>query len=300
MKIRSVGEFGLIERVKNKLPGLKNAVLGIGDDCAVINYTKDKYLLLTVDMLIEGIHFDLRKFGARKVGRKALAVSLSDIAAMGGIPKYCLISIGMPANTPLKTIDDFYAGFLKLAKEYGVELIGGDTNRAQKLICDVCVIGEIEKKFLKKRSGAKIGDKIYVTGALGGSIKGRQYDFTPRVIPARVLVRNFQVNSMIDISDGLSSDLVHITESGNVGAVIYESRIPVSRACKSVKEALADGEDFELLFTMPQEISEDVLGKRLGVPVRMIGEIRNKREGVRIIDKKGKKRELKTSGYKHF
>jgi len=299
MKMKSIGEFGLINRMQ-KMAIAKQAVLGIGDDCAVINYTKDKYLLLTIDMLIEGVHFDLKKAGRGRVGRKALAVSLSDIAAMGGIPKYCLISMGVPPNAPLKIIDNFYVGLLKLAKEYSVELIGGDTNRSEKFIFDICVIGEVEKRYLVRRSGAKRGDGIYVTGRLGGSIKDKQYDFTPRVKEARVLVKNFKVNAMIDISDGLSSDLRHITESSNVGAIIYESRIPVSKSCRSVKEALTDGEDFELLFTMPGDISEKILTKRLGIPVKIIGEIKNRREGVKIINKKGKKRDLRTLGYRHF
>lgn len=299
MKIKSIGEFGLIERVQNKAK-LRRAVLGIGDDCAVINYTKGKYLLLTVDMLIEGVHFDLKRAGARRVGRKALAVSLSDIAAMGGVPKYCLISLGIPLNTPVKTIDDFYAGFLKLAKEYGVELIGGDTNRSQKFICDVCVIGEVEKRYLARRSGAKVGDKIYVTGLLGGSIKGRQYDFTPRVKEARILVENFKINSMIDISDGLASDLRHITESSRTGAVIYERSIPVSGSCSSLRNALTDGEDFELLFTAPGNISEELLSKKLGIPVKNIGEITHRKEGAEIVYKNGRKEELKPKGFRHF
>ncbi len=288
----------MIKRIK-KMAKPRRAILGIGDDCAVINYTKDKYLLLTVDMLIEGVHFDLRKFGARKVGRKALAVSLSDIAAMGGIPKYCLISLGIPPNTPLKTIDNFYAGFLELAKEYNVELIGGDTNRARKLICDVCVVGEAEKKYLKKRSGAKIGDRIYVTGSLGGSIKGKQYNFTPRIKEARDLVRNFKVNSMIDISDGLASDLRHITDASNVGAAIYAENIPVAKS-SSLKSALTDGEDFELLFKMPGNVTAAALSKRLGVKVTKIGEIVDRREGITVMTLGGKRVGLKLAGYQHF
>lgn len=289
----------MISRVKAKVPKLKNAILGIGDDCAVINYTKDKYLLLTVDMLIEGVHFDLRKFGARRIGRKAIAMSLSDIAAMGGIPKYCLISLGIPPNTPLKIVDDFYAGFLKMAKEYGVELIGGDTNRSQRLICDICVVGEVEKKFLLRRSGAKIGDKIYVTGSLGGSIKGKQYDFIPRVKEARILVRNFKVNSMIDISDGLASDLRHITEASDVGAAIYAENIPIAKD-SSLNGALADGEDFELLFTMLGDATTAALSKRLGIKVTKIGEIVDKRKGTTVMTSGGKRAGLKSAGYRHF
>lgn len=296
--LKKLGEFGLIKRIQ-KMAKQKRAILGIGDDCAVAPYTKDKYLLLTVDMLIEGVHFDLKKAGPKRVGRKALAVSLSDIAAMGGIPKYCLISQSAPSDASIKMIDDFYSGFLKLADEYGVELIGGDTNRSDKFIFDVCVIGEVEKKYLTRRGGAKVGDKIYVTGRLGGSIKGRQYDFTPRVKEARVLVRDFKVNAMIDVSDGISSDLRHIVESSGVGAVIYEKNIPIAES-SSLKDALGGGEDFELLFTMPGDISGKILSERVGAPVKKIGEIRPKKDGVRIICKNGKEAELKAAGYKHF
>lgn len=299
MKISSIGEFALIDRIKHKPPALRNVVLGIGDDCAVLKYTKDKYMLLTVDMLIEGVHFNLKKAGAERIGRKALAVSLSDIAAMGGVPKYCLISMGIPANTPLTIIDDFYAGLLKLAEEYRVELIGGDTNRSDKFIFDICVIGEVQKKRLVRRSGAKIGDGIYVTGSLGGSIKGRQYDFTPRVKEAAILVKNFKVNAMIDISDGLEQDLRHIAELSNTGAVIYEKDIPVAKG-SSLKGALGGGEDFELLFTMPGDVSDRQISKKMGVKVTRIGEIVRINEGRTMVNDRGKKIKLKPAGYRHF
>ena len=299
MKIRSVGEFEFIEKIKKRVPKLKNAILGIGDDCAVLDYTKDKYLLLTTDMLVENVHFDLSKVSAFKVGRKALAVSLSDIAAMAGTPKYCLVSLGFPQDMPVTILDDFYSGLLKLAKEFDVELIGGDTNASEKLVCDVCVIGEVEKKFLTRRSGAKVGDGIFVTGSLGGSVKGKQYDFTPRVKEARTLVANFKIHSMIDISDGLSLDLYHITDSGNVGAVIYDDCIPISQNSNSKQDALSGGEDFELLFTSPVDVTEEILSKKLAMPVQKIGEIVPRRDGVKIVKEKGKT-ELKKTGYRHF
>jgi thiamine-monophosphate kinase len=300
MEIKSIGEFDFIERIKNKLPKLKHAVLGIGDDCAVLDYTSDKYLLLTIDMLVEDVHFDLSKTSAYKVGRKALAVSLSDIAAMAGIPKYCLISLAVSPDTPLSTLDDFYSGFLKLASDFGVELIGGDTNRSEKFICDVSVIGEVEKKFIVKRDGAKVGDSIFVTGSLGGSIKGKQYDFIPRVKEARLLVENFKVHAMIDISDGLSLDLHHITDASNVGAVIYDNCIPISRDARSKQDAFSSGEDFELLFTVPQDVTEGALSKKLNIPVKKIGEIVPRQEGVKIVGGKNKKTVLKRTGYQHF
>lgn len=300
MKIKSVGEFEFIDTIRRRLPKLKSAVLGIGDDCAVLGFTNDKYLLVTTDMLVQDIHFDLSKTSAYKVGRKALAVSLSDIAAMAGIPKYCLVSLATSPDMPLSTLDDFYSGLLKLAKEFDVELVGGDTNASDKFICDVCVIGEVEKRFLARRDGAKVGDSIFVTGSLGGSIKGKHYDFIPRIKEARILVENFKVHSMIDISDGLSLDLHHITDASNVGAVIYRNSIPISQNADSKKEALSGGEDFELLFTAPSDITEEELSKKLKVPVNKIGEIMPRREGVKIVKEKSKETELKRKGYRHF
>ena len=300
MKIKSVGEFEFIERVKAKTHKLKNAVLGIGDDCAVLPYSEDKYLLWTQDMLLEDVHFDLSKVSAFKVGRKALAVSLSDIAAMGGIPKYAVLSLGIPEEMLLEVLDDFYSGLLKLAYDFDVELIGGDTNFSEKFICDLSLIGEVEKKLLVKRSGAKVKDGIFVTGSLGGSIKGKQYDFMPRVKEARILVENFKINSMIDISDGLALDLTHITDSSKVGAIIYDDSIPISQEARSKENAFSDGEDFELLFTVGPSISEEAISEKLNIPVRKIGEIVARSEGVKIGKEEGKKAEFKKRGYKHF
>ncbi|MEA3305984.1 MAG: thiamine-phosphate kinase, partial [Candidatus Omnitrophota bacterium] len=245
-------------------------------------------------------HFDLNNVSPYKVGRKALAVSLSDIAAMAGIPKYCLVSLGVSPRMPLNVLDEFYSGLLELASQFDVELVGGDTNCSEKLICDVCVLGEVEKKFITRRDGAKAGDSIFVTGFLGGSIKGKQYDFAPRIKEARILVENFKVNSMIDISDGLSADLHHITDASRVGAVIYDNCIPVSQDALSRKEALSGGEDFELMFTLPDDVPEHVLSKKLNVPVKKIGKTMPKREGVRIAKSSGMKKEFKQAGYRHF
>lgn len=299
MKMKSVGELEFIDRIK-KIAKTKNAVLGIGDDCAVLEYTKDRYLLVTTDMLVQDVHFDLSKTSAYKVGRKALAVSLSDIASMAGIPKYCLVSLAAPPDMPFGTLGDFYSGLLKLAKEFDVELVGGDTNHGDKFICDVCVIGEVEKKYILRRDGAKVGDNIFVTGSLGGSIKGKHYDFTPRVKEARILVENFKIHSMIDVSDGLSLDLYHITDASSVGAIIYDDCIPVSQSADSKKEALSGGEDFELLFTAPSDVTEEAISKKLKIPVRKIGEIMPRREGVKIVKDKSKEMELKRAGYRHF
>jgi len=300
MKVRSLGEFEFIDRVKKRLPRSRNAVLGIGDDCAVLEFTDGKYLLVTADMLIQDVHFDLSKVSSFKVGRKALAVSLSDIGAMAGIPKYYIVSLAVPPNAPLTVMDDFYSGLIKLAKEFDVELIGGDTNRADKFICDVTVIGEVEKKLLVRRDGAKVGDNIFVTGSLGGSIQGKQYDFTPRVKEARILAKNFEVHSMIDISDGLSSDLRHITDASDAGAIIFDDRIPISQSAESKKDALSGGEDYELLFTTPAGIKEEALSKKISMPVVRVGEIVPKREGVKIVSGRSGKKDLGKKGFSHF
>jgi thiamine-monophosphate kinase len=300
MKIKPVDEFEFIDRVKNKLPELKHAILGIGDDCAILSYTKDKFLLLTMDMLIENVHFDLSMVSGDKVGRKALAVSLSDLAAMAGIPRYCLVSLGIPRNMSIDILDGFYSGLLELAEEFDVELIGGDTNASEKFMCDICVVGEVEKRFLVRRDGAKIGDNIFVTGSLGGSIKGKQYNFVPRVREARILVKNFKINSMIDISDGLSLDLHHITDASNVGAVICDRYIPISCDADSRTDALTSGEDFELLFTTPADVTEDVLRRKLSILVSKIGKIVRRRDGVKIVKDDGRKVMLNRVGYKHF
>jgi len=300
MKVKSVGEIEFIERIRRRVPKLHGAIVGIGDDCAVLNYTDDRYLLITADMLIEDIHFDLRKVSAFKVGRKALAVSLSDIASMAGQPKYALASVGIPPEFALSAVDAFYDGLLKLAKEFGVELIGGDTNRSDKFICDVCVIGEVRKEYLITRRGAKVGDGIFVTGLLGGSIKSKHYDFTPRLREAQILARDFKIHSMIDISDGLSLDLHHITDASNVGAVVYDDCIPMSHDARSRQDALAGGEDFELLFTAARDVTEEALRKRLGIPVRKIGKIVARSAGVRLEGSKGTSKEFKREGYTHF
>jgi len=299
MNIKSVGEAGLIDRIKKANRGPKKAILGIGDDCAVLDYTKDKYLLVSADMLIEGVHFDLRKAGSRDVGRKALGVSLSDIAAMAGTPRYCTVSLGMPADTPVEVFEGFYSGFLKLAREFGVELVGGDTNASERFVCDTCIIGEAYKKRLVRRAGARPGDGIFVTGALGGSAKGAQYDFTPRVREAGILAADFKVSSMIDISDGLSTDLFHIARASGVGALIYGERVPLSGNAFSLEDALSAGEDFELLFTARAGIAEKAMGKRLGMAVTKIGEILPLSRGVKIARASGMT-ELEKSGYSHF
>lgn len=227
MKLKNIGEFGLIDRIARRIKTDKSVIKGIGDDAAVLRWTKDKYLLATTDMLIEDRHFR-RTTPAQKVGWKALCCGVSDIAAMGGEPRWALVSCGLPKGLPLKYAGGIYAGIKRAAKKFGVNIVGGDTNASDKIILDVIILGEVKKKHLVLRSGAKAGDYIFVTGSLGGSLRGKHLDFTPRLKESRTLVRNFKINSMIDLSDGLSGDLGHILKHSNVGAIVYDYLIPLS------------------------------------------------------------------------
>ncbi len=247
--VASLGEFGLIDILKQYSPVAKNVIKGIGDDTAVLPYTKDKYLLLTTDMMAEGVHFT-RQISPRAIGHKALACNISDIAAMGGLPTYAVVSIGLPKDLDTVYVKEIYKGMQSLARRFGVSLVGGDTIKSDKIIINVALMGEVEKKYLVTRDGAKANDWIFVTGALGGSLKScRHLTFIPRIEQARFLVKKFKPSAMMDLSDGLAGDLNHILKASGVGAKLDEACIP-RHSGVSLKQALSDGEDFELLFTL--------------------------------------------------
>ncbi|MFA5099899.1 MAG: thiamine-phosphate kinase [Candidatus Omnitrophota bacterium] len=297
MLIKNIGEFGLIERIRKAVGNDPAVIKGIGDDCAVLPYTAAAYMLYTCDMLVEGVDFQ-PKANPALVGRKALAVSLSDIAACGGIPRWCVVSLGLPANTRVEKVDAIYRGLGLLAKKYSVSVVGGDISRAPKLVIDVSMIGQVGKKKLVLRSGAKPGDIILVTGEFGGSIKGKHLCFEPRLEEAAFLVDSFKPTAMIDASDGLSQDLGHILDASGVGAVLYEDMIPVSKDARGIDDALGSGEDFELIFTLGlRQARELIAGSPLFKPV---GEIAAKRRGFTIIDKQGRQRRIPRQGYCHF
>lgn len=301
MRLRDLGEIEFIKRISKRIKTDSSVIKGIGDDAAVIKWRPDKHLLFASDMMIEGVHFNL-KDGPYRIGRKALAVNISDIAAMGGEPRYAVLSLGLPGGLSVKFMDRLYSGLLYMAKRYGVNMVGGDTNSSGKLTIDLSVIGKVRKKELCLRSGAKPGDIILVTGALGGSIRGKHLAFIPRLAEARFLAKNFKIHSMIDISDGLSLDLGRMCGASMAGARIYESLIPISEG-SSLEGALHDGEDFELLFTVPKNTVKDLIRKfkrRFKTPISAIGEMTKRREGVTIIDRFGKKEPLRDEGFKHF
>jgi len=316
MLINEIGEFGLINRIKKLIKTDASVVKGPGDDCAVIKFSKDKYMLFTSDMIVEGVDFT-GKDRPYLVGRKAIAVSVSDIAACAGLPRYCLVSVGLPKSTSVDFIDKLIKGMIRFAKKYGINIVGGDLSRARQLTIDVSMLGIVEKKNLALRSGAKIGDIIFVTGKLGGSILGKHLRFTPRLKEARFLVKNFRVNSMIDISDGLTQDLGHILEESSAGAIIYEDLIPISKPrpfcykdtlrskkgrgkqAVTINDALYMGEDFELLFTVSAYEAKKLYRKKL-TGFKPIGEIVDKKYGLRLVDKRSRDRIIKPKGFQHF
>ena len=300
--LKAIGEFGLIERISRATRTGSRVIAGIGDDAAVLKYTRNKHLLLTTDMILEDVHFTLKGASPEQIGHKALAVNISDIAAMGGVPTYAVVALGLPAYLPVEFVDRLYAGMNALAREFKVDLVGGDTNSSSRLTVAVSLLGEVERKKLTLRSGARIGDYILVTGDLGGSIRLKHLNFIPRINEAGFLVNNFKINSMIDISDGLASDIFHITKASKVGAVLYAGQIPISPEGKTLSHALNDGEDFELLFTLSRKEALRLMsGKPRGlrIPLAVIGEIVDKRRGVRIV-RDGKSHRLMPRGFTHF
>lgn len=302
MKLRDLGESGFIRRISKSARTDGSVVRGIGDDAAVIERPRGRYLLFASDMITEGVHFK-KSDPPYAIGAKALGVNISDVAAMGGEPKYATVSIGLPGGLDAAFADAIYAGIRNMAKRFKVNIVGGDTVSSGKIVIDIAIIGEAGKKGLTLRSGAEPGDIIAVTGLLGGSIKGRHLNFTPRVREALFLTRNFGINAMIDISDGLSDDLAKLCEASRAGARVYESLIPFSKNRSSLKGALNDGEDFELLFTAPAKNYNSLLRsfkRRFRTPLTAIGEIRSKRDGIKIINRSGKAAALKLSGFKHF
>jgi thiamine-monophosphate kinase len=296
--LKQIGEFGLIEHIAAKIKTDKSVICGIGDDAAVLSYTRDKYLLLTTDMLIEGVHFRKREASFSQIGRKALAVNISDIAAMGGVARYAVVSAGFPKQLSLRAVDDIMRGINMLAQEFDINIVGGDTVRSDRIVLSISLVGEVEKRNLTLRSGAKVGDLIFVTGTLGGSKRLRQFNFIPRVKEAQGIIKRFKPTAMIDLSDGLAADLQRIAEQSRVGAVIFAQSIPVSRGA-SLKGALYEGEDFELLFTMSLDSARKFY-KQDKFPITCIGKIVRKNRGLSVIDKKTKMYPLKRKGFRHF
>jgi len=299
MRLKDLGEFNFIERILERTNLSRGVVKGIGDDAAVLEYTKNKYLLFTCDMFVEDRHF-YRRSGGYLAGKKALSASISDIAAMGGLPRFLLVSLGVPPALDVKYADGLYRGIRDVSKRFKVSLVGGDTVSSKNIVVNISLLGEVEKKNIVLRSGAKEGDVIFVTGSIGGAFRSKHLNFTPRLKEARFLVEKFKIHSMIDVSDGLLADLGHVLESSNKGASIYERDVPISRNAKDFNSAIKDGEDFELVFTLSKK-EESRLVKTWPFRTRLskIGKLLRKK-GIYIIRKDGGKEKVRVSGYTHF
>jgi thiamine-monophosphate kinase len=323
-----VNEFELIEKLTRSLPTNKSVVTGCGDDCAVLDLgLPDKLLLFKTDAIVEGIHFKAAA-PPEKIGHKALARCLSDIAAMAGTPTAALITIALPKTFEAAFIEAIYSGISALARKHDVAIAGGETTtNPERILISVAVLGLVPRGKAVLRSGAEAGDAIFVTGELGGSLAGRHLEFEPRLAEARWLAEHFPIHAMIDLSDGLAGDLRHILKTSRVGAELLTTAIPISRAARSRRReepetaangthppaqasghkppllgALTDGEDFELLFTVASKDAVPLLDawkKQFpGLALTCIGKI-TAGEGITLRDKTGA-RPLTAHGYEHF
>jgi len=329
MDLRDLGEFGLIKRIRKWTASPNPALVqGIGDDVAIMEIG-NKALLATTDILIEGIHFDRSWIDPYRLGRKSLMVNLSDIAAMGGTPKYFLVSLGLPKHLSLSYISRFYRGIQEGAKRYRVDLVGGDTSLAEKMTISICLLGEGRTKDLIFRRGARVGDDLFVSGTLGDSalglriLQGKKLRATshrlvekhlspcPRVELGKALADHRCATAMIDVSDGLLGDTHHLLEESGVGAMVWEERIPLSRSYRAIipldsvdpyQTALSGGEDYELLFTASPRKRETIstLSRALRIPITRIGKILPRNEKLRIVRKNGRVDLPSRLGFDHF
>lgn len=314
-------EKALIARIRRQARPGNHVLTGIGDDCAVLHLPPGHEALVTTDFTLEGIHFRRDWHPAESVGHRCLTRGLSDIAAMGGEPIAAFLSLALPGDLPQKWVDGFMRGLLRLAKKFEVSLAGGDTAQSPDgILADIVVLGSVPKGKAILRSGARPGDCIYVSGKLGASAatlegmmaqpksKLNPRDFRahffpePRVRLGRALREKGLASAMIDISDGLSTDLAHICEESRVGADIDEESIPRAVIGKASQEvdlrfALHGGEDYQLLFTVPK--ARRIPARIAGVPVTKIGRIVRGKKVV-IKTENGKSRELAPHGWQHF
>src|SRR5476649_177407 len=228
-----MNEFELIAKLTKSLPTNESVVAGAGDDCAVLDLgVPDKLILFKTDAVVEGFHFT-RETPPEKIGRKALARCLSDIAAMAGTPTAALVTIALPEDFDAEFVSNIYDGLNSLAEKSGVAIVGGETTtNPERILISIALLGTVARGKQILRSGAKAGDAIFVTGELGGSLAERHLDFVPRLTEARWLVDHFTIHALIDLSDGLAGDLRHILQASGVGAEILKSSVPVSRAAK--------------------------------------------------------------------
>jgi thiamine-monophosphate kinase len=329
-------EVDLVAAIRRILSGEPSeVVLGPGDDAALVE-PGIHVGILTADMLVEGVHFERDSIAPRELGYKAVAVNVSDIAAMGGSPRYGLVSLGLPADVGTHWVVELYGGLREAATEYAMSLVGGDTSRAGQIVVSVALTGEVARSRAVTRSGARPGDRIVVTGALGGAAGGLRLAQTPSHDVSRILgsawgrellgahvrptarvgegqgLAQAGATAMIDISDGLASDLARVCRESGVSAAVTLASIPVAEGLEELGRAidgvdplnlaLNGGEDYELLATLPPEAvgpAGQKLHARFGTPLTEIGEIRPG-EGLVAIEADGSERPLTPEGWDHF
>lgn len=310
-------ERQLIDKIR-RLAGHPGGAVkrGIGDDCAILRLRSGSQLLITTDLCVENVHFRRQWHPPESVGHKCLARGLSDIAAMGGRPLACFLSLGLPAKIPQRWLEGFLRGLLGLARRHDVQLAGGDISSAREIAADIVVIGEAPAGKAVLRSGARPGDGIYVTGALGGSAAVLKQLFAgrrirparfsshfypqPRLEAGRWLRQRGLATAMIDLSDGLSVDLSHICEESRVSATLTAATIPIAKGA-NLELALHGGEDYELLFTASKQAK--IPRRVAGLPVTQIGVIQkqsNYSSAIQILGENGKVRPLQQRGWEHF
>lgn len=335
MKLSELGEQRLIERIvslasRRQVPD-PAIVVGVGDDAAAIDTGRGPYLLLTTDVLVADIHF-MPGTDPRFIGYKAVAASVSDIAAMAGTPRYLLITIGAPAETDVSYIDGLYDGILEAAQGFGIELVGGDTTASAVFFVSAALTGDVPPELLKRRSDAAPGDLILVTGSLGGSAAGLEFLKRPDIelpdeVSSRVVGRHVSplprlkeariaaasgAHAMEDVSDGLATELNHIAQASNAGVVIDAARIPIDNATSQAAAALgADalslalfgGEDYELVLTAPPETAShlmELVTSETGTQLTSIGHVTSDRGRLTLIGRDGSVTQIARRGYEHF
>ena len=327
MKLGDLGEFGLIDAIRARVGAMPGVHRGIGDDAAELELPAGHRLLTSTDLLLEAVHFDFAWISAGELGRKAVAVNLSDIAAMGGTPRFLSVGLACPADTEMAQLDAFVDGVLAEAADHGVVLVGGDTCRSPgPWIIAVTIEGSVPAGQAIGRGGARIGDLVLVSGTLGDSalaltlwqqgaiphpsLAARHNRPTARVTLGRALAEAGLPTAMIDLSDGVASDLGHILQASGVGAEVRSADLPLSLAFREQLErhpqwfdlALAGGEDYELLCTVPPAHLDAALalGALTGVPLTVIGSVTDRASGLRIRGSDGVAKPLLIKGYEHF
>lgn len=327
---RTAGEREIIARIRQAAGNSDDLVVGIGDDCAVYRTASDRVSLVTTDTMVEGVHFDLAWHPPAELGRKAAAVNISDIAAMGGLPRFALLSLAVNPATGSQWLDAFMAGFQAVLAEHDVVLIGGDTVQSgHESVFSITMIGEMVEGELVTRKGARVGDVVLVSGFLGEaaaglalcrlalgqdiawqSLVGAHLDPVPQVALGRVLAASGWVHAMQDLSDGLATDLAHICAESGVGAVVTAEKIPLSPLLRKAAEtcdhsaldwALSGGEDYQLLFTVgEQQVASlcNLAREKIGRELFVVGCIVE--GGGVFLEEAGRRREISYRGYEHF